>query len=106
TAEMPDIYKEGEFDLAGTIVGAVEKSKIINGDAIKKGDKLLGFKSNGLHTNGYSLARKVLFQVYEVDEHVDELGKTLGKEMLSIHKSYLPIIRILRDQKGVHGFSH
>lgn len=106
TAEMPDIYQEEEFDLAGTIIGIVDKNKIINGNTIQRGDVLLGFKSNGLHTNGYSLARKVLFQVYDVNDYVDELSKTLAEEMLSIHKSYLPVIRELRDQEGIHGFSH
>lgn len=106
TAEMPDIYQDGEFDLAGTIVGIVDKNKVIDGRHIKSGDVLLGFKSNGLHTNGYSLARKVLFEVYETDDYVDELGKTLGQELLSIHKSYLPVIRGLKNEKGVNGFAH
>ncbi|MCW9705680.1 phosphoribosylformylglycinamidine cyclo-ligase [Fodinibius salsisoli] len=106
TAEMPDIYSEGEFDLAGTIVGMVDRQNVINGENIEKGDVLLGFKSTGLHTNGYSLARKVLFSEYEVDDHVDELGSTVGEAMLAVHKSYLPIIKKLRDNTGVHGFSH
>lgn len=106
TAEMPDIYNEGEFDLAGTIVGMVDREKIIDGKAIKQGDVLLGFPSTGLHTNGYSLARKVLFSQYKVDDYVEELNSTLGDAMLAIHKSYLPIIREIRNLKGVHGFSH
>jgi len=106
TAEMPDIYSEGEFDLAGTIVGMVDRQKVINGKDIQKGDVLLGFPSTGLHTNGYSLARKVLFSEYEVDDYVDELESTVGEALLSVHKSYLPIIRNLRDHEGVHGFSH
>jgi len=106
TAEMPDIYSEGEFDLAGTIVGMVDREKVINGRNIKKGDVLLGFPSTGLHTNGYSLARKVLFSEYEVDDHVDELGVTLGECLLKVHKSYLPIIREIRGHSGLHGFSH
>ncbi len=106
TAEMPDIYSEGEFDLAGTIVGMVDRQKVIEGKKIKKGDLLLGFPSTGLHTNGYSLARKVLFSEYDVGDHVDELGTTVGEAMLAVHKSYLPIIRELRDLDGVHGFSH
>jgi len=106
TAEMPDIYSEGEFDLAGTIVGMVDRQKVINGKDIQKGDILLGFPSTGLHTNGYSLARKVLFSEYEVNDHVDELGMTLGEALLAVHKSYLSIIRKLRDHEGVHGFSH
>ncbi|WP_445664034.1 phosphoribosylformylglycinamidine cyclo-ligase [Fodinibius sp. AD559] len=106
TAEMPDIYSEGEFDLAGTIVGIVDREKVIDGSDIKKGNVLLGFPSTGLHTNGYSLARKVLFSEYEVTDHVDELGTTVGDAMLAVHKSYLPIIRKLRDLGGVNGFSH
>lgn len=106
TAEMPDIYSEGEFDLAGTIVGLVDRSKVINGEQIKKGDVLLGFKSTGLHTNGYSLARKVLFSQYKVDDYVETLGGTVGESLLKVHKSYLPVIRKLKDLEGVHGFSH
>jgi len=106
TAEMPDIYRDGDFDLAGTIVGIVDRNGIIDGKAIQKGDVLLGVKSSGLHTNGYSLARKVLFSKYGVDDFVNELNSTIGKAMLHIHKSYLPLIKALRDESGVHGFSH
>ncbi len=106
TAEMPDIYSEGEFDLAGTIVGMVDREKVINGEAIEEGDLLIGFPSTGLHTNGYSLARNVLFSKYGVNDYVEELGGTIGENLLAIHKSYLPIIRKLRDRDGVHGFSH
>ncbi len=106
TAEMPDIYNEGEFDLAGTIVGIVDRKKIIDGANIRKGDVLLGFKSTGLHTNGFSLARKVLFEEFDVHDHVDELGTTIGEALLAVHKSYLPVIRTLKEIEGVHGFSH
>lgn len=106
TAEMPDIYSEGEFDLAGTIVGMVDREKIIDGKKIKKGDRLLGFKSTGIHTNGYSLARKVLFSEYDVDDYIDELGSAVGDAMLQIHKSYLPIIKATRDIEGINGYSH
>ena len=106
TAEMPDIYSEGEFDLAGTIVGMVDREKVIDGDKIQKGDRLIGFPSTGIHTNGYSLARKVLFSEYRVDDRVDELGATVGDAMLAVHKSYLPIIRATRDIQGVNGYSH
>lgn len=106
TAEMPDIYSEGEFDLAGTIVGMVDRDKVVDGKNIRKGDRLVGFKSTGLHTNGYSLARKVLFSEYEVDDYVDDLETTVGEAMLAVHKSYLPVIRSLRTKEGVHGFSH
>lgn len=106
TAEMPDIYKEGEFDLAGTVVGVVDRDELITGSSIKKGDKLIGFKSTGLHTNGYSLARKVLFSRFDVDDTPDELTQTIGEELLSIHKSYLGIISKLKKIDGVNGFSH
>ncbi len=106
TAEMPDIYRRGEFDLAGTIVGLVDKNKIIDGNAIQPGDLLLGFKSNGLHTNGYSLARKVLFSEYGVNDYVDELQSNLGEALMRIHKSYLSPIKELRQSEAVHGFSH
>ncbi len=106
TAEMPDIYSDGEFDLAGTIVGIVDEDKVINGSAIQKGDVLLGFKSSGLHTNGYSLARKVLFSKYQVENYVEELGSTVGDELLKVHRSYLPLITDLKEISGVNGFSH
>ncbi len=106
TAEMPDIYNAGEFDLAGTIVGMVDRQKIIDGKNIQSGDVLLGFKSTGIHTNGYSLARKVLFSKFEVDDHVDMLDSTVGEALLKIHKSYLPLIKELRGMDGLHGFSH
>lgn len=106
TAEMPDVYNDGKFDMAGTITGVVDRRKIIDGSQIKKGDVLLGFKSSGLHTNGYSLARRTLFSKYSVDDRVDELGGVLGEELLNIHKSYLNIIQKLRSHEGVHGFSH
>ncbi|MDR8391318.1 phosphoribosylformylglycinamidine cyclo-ligase [Aliifodinibius sp. S!AR15-10] len=106
TAEMPDIYSEGEFDLAGTIVGIVDRDEIINGKNIQKGDLLLGFESSGLHTNGYSLARKVLFSEYDVSDHVEQLGTTVGDAMLSVHRSYLSLISELKGIDEVNGFSH
>jgi len=106
TAEMPDIYNKGEFDLAGTIVGAVDKTDLITGDRIEKGDLVVGFKSNGLHTNGYSLARNVLFSEFNLEDSPDEIEGTIGGELLKIHKSYLPLISILKNIEGVNGFSH
>jgi len=106
TAEMPDIYNEGEFDLAGTIVGAVDKSKLITGDKITKGDLVIGFKSSGLHTNGYSLARKVLFSEFDIDDTPDGFSQSIGDELLTIHKSYLELITSLKEINGVNGFSH
>jgi phosphoribosylformylglycinamidine cyclo-ligase len=106
TAEMPDVYSNGKFDIAGTITGMVDRDQMIDGRNIKKGDLLLGFKSSGLHTNGYSLARKVLFSEYDIGDSIPELDSTLGEELLSIHKSYLSIIKKLRVHNGLHGFSH
>jgi len=107
TAEMPDLYQAGEYDLAGTIVGVVEKDEIITGAAIKAGDVLLGLPSNGLHTNGYSLARKVLFQHFEVDNRPDELdGRSVGEVLLDVHRSYLGAIRSLVEAGLGRGFVH
>lgn len=106
TAEMPDIYKKGEFDLAGTIVGVVDRDQLITGENIRQGDLLIGFKSSGLHTNGYSLARKVLFSKYDVNDTPEELDATVGEELLKVHKSYLPLISRLRKLDGINGFSH
>lgn len=108
TAEMPDVYHTGEFDIAGTIVGVVEKEKIINGSAIAAGDVLLGVASSGLHTNGYSLARKIVAANREIAAEIyrDELGETVGQTLLQPHRSYQKAIAALRDHEGVHGFSH
>jgi phosphoribosylformylglycinamidine cyclo-ligase len=106
TAEMPGFYHDGEYDMSGTIVGIVEKQKIIDGRKIKKGDLLLGFPSNGLHTNGYSLARKVLPSKFKLDQHLPELNCTLSDELLKIHRSYLSIISELTKHIEVSGFSH
>ncbi len=106
TAEMPDLYQKGEFDLAGTIVGMVDKSNIIDGSRVKKGDICIGFESTGLHTNGYSLARKVLFETYDVHDQVEELGESVGEALLHTHKSYLGIIQDCIASTEVHAFSH
>ncbi len=94
TAEMPDFYPAGEYDLAGFIVGVVDKQKVIDGKSIKPGDVVLGIPSNGLQTNGYSLARKLFFEVgnYKVDTYLDELGLTVGEALLATHQSFLPQI--------------
>ena len=105
-AEMPDIYSENDYDIAGTIVGVVEKKKIVNGLNIKKGDILIGLKSNGLHTNGYSLARKVLLNKYNLTDFIDELNLTLGEELLKIHKSYFHTVYPLIDDCKIKGISH
>jgi phosphoribosylformylglycinamidine cyclo-ligase len=106
TAEMPDIYSEGEFDLAGTIVGIVDRDEVITGEKIRKGNNLVGLPGTGLHTNGYSLARKVIFSKYDVSDYVEELGCTVADSLLAVHKSYLPAIRQIKDMEGVNGFSH
>jgi len=106
TAEMPSFYNQGEYDISGTIIGIVEKEKIVDGKKIAKGDVLIGLQSNGLHTNGYSLARKVLLSKFDINKYFDEFGKTLGEELLSIHKSYLNDVRPLIKDGIVNGISH
>ncbi len=107
TAEMPDIYSKGEYDLAGTIVGVVEKSRIIDGSKIEAGDQIIGLPSNGLHTNGYSLARKVLFKYYDVRDTPKQLeGQTLGDALLQVHRSYLKPIQVLNDDNLIRGAVH
>ncbi|HAC16431.1 MAG TPA: phosphoribosylformylglycinamidine cyclo-ligase [Bacteroidetes bacterium] len=107
TAEMPDIYNDGEFDLAGTIVGVVDRDAIVDGSKVQRGDLLFGVPSTGLHTNGYSLARKVLFSKYDVDDRPQELnGESVGEALLKVHRSYLSVIRGLKSFPGVHAFSH
>jgi phosphoribosylformylglycinamidine cyclo-ligase len=106
TAEMPDMYQPGEYDLSGTIVGIVEKSKVIDGKRVKKSDILIGLQSNGLHTNGYSLARKILFDHFEVTDYVDDLSCTIGEELLKVHLSYLYIIQSTIENFQINGISH
>lgn len=106
TAEMPGLYDQNEYDMSGTIVGIVEKDKVINGSNVAKGDILLGFQSNGLHTNGYSLARKVLFDKYKVTDRHETLEMTIGEELLRVHKSYLPLITGLKNGVAIKAFSH
>ena len=94
TAQMPGMYREGEYDLAGCIVGVVDRAKIIDGSKIRPGDVILGLASNGLHTNGYSLARKVLFEKMQlkVDSRLPGSSITVGEELLRVHKNYQPIL--------------
>jgi len=108
TAEMPGVYTEHSFDLAGTIVGAVDRDRIIDGSNIVPGDVLVGVTSNGIHTNGYSLVRKIFFENgrYAVEHQFDELDMTLGTELLKIHKSYYKLIRAVRESDGLKGISH
>jgi phosphoribosylformylglycinamidine cyclo-ligase len=108
TAEMPDFYPPGEYDLAGFIVGVVDKSKVIDGRSIEPGDVVLGIPSNGLQTNGYSLARKLFFEVgnYKVDTFVDELGSTVDEALLATHQSFLPQLGPLLDSGKIKGLAH
>jgi phosphoribosylformylglycinamidine cyclo-ligase len=107
-AEMPGFYQTGEYDVVGCIVGLVEKDRIIDGSAIQKGDVLVGLPSSGLHTNGYSLARKVLLDMagFDVHTHVEELGRTVGEELLRVHKCYFECIYPLLDKIEIRGMSH
>jgi phosphoribosylformylglycinamidine cyclo-ligase len=108
TAEMPGFYADGEYDIAGFIVGAVDKSKVIDGRTIVPGDVLVGLPSAGLHTNGYSLARRVLFDIagWTVDTFVPELDLTVGDALLAPHRSYLPFVRPLFDGGSIKGLAH
>lgn len=108
TAEMPGLYAPGEYDLAGAIVGAAERSDLITGRKIRVGDVLIALPSTGLHTNGYSLARKLLFEVagFQPNTWRHELGTTVAEELLKIHRSYLESIRALIDAKLLKGAAH
>jgi phosphoribosylformylglycinamidine cyclo-ligase len=109
TAEMPGLYSDGEYDLAGFIVGVVDRHRIINGARITEGDVVVGLPSAGLHTNGYSLARKLFFDAagYKLDQNLPELGCTVAEELLKPHKSYLPALERLIEHEGViKGLAH
>jgi phosphoribosylformylglycinamidine cyclo-ligase len=108
TAEMPSMYTTGEYDLAGFIVGVVDKAKVIDGKNIEAGDVVLGLPSNGLHTNGYSLARKLLFETgnYSISSVLPEMHSTLDDVLLEPHKSYLPALSGLLDSGKIKGLAH
>ncbi len=108
TAEMPGMYQGGEYDLAGFIVGAAERSQLLDGKKIRAGHSLIGLPSTGLHTNGYSLARKLLFEVagHTPDTVLPKLGGPLAGELLKVHRSYLKAIRALLDAKLLDGAAH
>ena len=108
TAEMPGFYTDGEYDVAGFIVGAVDRAKVIDGKTIAAGDAVLGLPSAGLHTNGYSLARKLFFETlgYQPDTFVDELGQTVGEALLQTHLSYLSALGPLLDSGVIKGLAH
>jgi phosphoribosylformylglycinamidine cyclo-ligase len=108
TAELPGFYGDGEYDLAGFIVGLVDRRRIIDGSAARAGDVLVGLPSSGLHTNGYSLARKVFFEQLELGpaDSVKELGRTVADELLAIHRCYLAPVWPLLEQDWVHAMAH
>lgn len=108
TAEMPGFYPVGEYDLAGFIVGIADKDRIITGEKVQPGDLLVGLPSNGLHTNGYSLARKLFFEIanYSPETYVNELKGKAGEELMKSHKSYWPVLRKLIDAELVHAMAH
>jgi len=108
TAEMPGFYAAGEYDLAGAIVGVVNQPDIIDGARIARGDVLLGVPSTGLHTNGYSLARKILFEANHMDlqEEIAATGVSWADGLLAVHRSYRDIIRRVRRHPGLTGISH
>ena len=108
TAEMPGFYADGEYDVAGFIVGAVERASLVDGKGLVPGDVLLALPSVGLHTNGYSLARRIAFENLglTVDSHVPELGETVGAAFLRPHKSYLRAVQPLLAARLVKGLAH
>ncbi len=108
TAEMPGFYPNGEYDLAGFILGAVDRDRILDGKEVQAGDVLIGLSSTGLHTNGYSLARKLFFSVagYTPETYVNEIKGKVGNELLKQHKSYWPVVRRLMDAGAVSALAH
>jgi phosphoribosylformylglycinamidine cyclo-ligase len=108
TAEMPGFYAAGEYDLAGFIIGVVERERIIDGKNVQVGDVILGLPSTGLHTNGYSLARKLFFEVagYTADTYVNELKGKVGNELMQTHRSYWPMIKKLLASDCVSAMAH
>lgn len=106
TAQMPDLYPPGHYDLAGTIVGVVPEKGALHGDRVKRGDVLVGYASTGLHTNGYTLARKIIFEEQEltIDSKIPELGATIADALLAVHRSYEKVIRPVLGQ--IHALAH
>ena len=108
TAEMPGMYHDGEYDLSGFSVGIVDNAKIIDGSEIRNGHKLIGIASSGVHSNGFSLVRKICFDAsgYEVDTHIPDLGKTLGEELITPTRIYCTTLLGLTRDLPVHGIAH
>jgi phosphoribosylformylglycinamidine cyclo-ligase len=109
TAEMPGLYREGDFELVGTIVGSVPRDRVIDGSAVKPGQAVLGLGSDGLHTNGFSLARRILFERLKLDvgdRPAALKGRSVGEALLAPHRSYLPALGPLLDQRRIRGMAH
>lgn len=108
TAELTDLYQPGEYDLAGFIVGMADRANVIDGSAIKEGDICLGLPSNGLHTNGFTLARKVVFEIARLkpDDFFPRLKMTIGEALMAVHRCYAPIVHPLLTKFTIHGMAH
>jgi len=108
TAELPGMYREGHYDLVGFVAGIVERGRAIRGDRIAPGDVLIGLASDGMHTNGYSLARKLFFEIagLPVDQYIPALDRTIGEELLRVHRCYAPAVLPLLDEIDVKGMAH
>jgi len=105
-AEMPEIYGKDHFDLVGTIIGVVERDNLIDGSKVEKTDMIIGLRSSGLHTNGYTLARKVLLSEMTLNTHNEQIGKSIGEELLNVHRSYLSPVKRLLQMNNVTGLAH
>ncbi|MEW6363663.1 MAG: phosphoribosylformylglycinamidine cyclo-ligase [Acidobacteriota bacterium] len=108
TAEMPEFYPSGEYDLAGFIVGLVDRRKLIDGTRIRPGDRLLGLPSTGLHTNGFTLARKIFFELLRLrpESFMPELGATVAEALMAVHRAYHPLLQPLLSRRLLHGLAH
>jgi len=108
TAEMPGVYREGNYDLVGFVIGLVEADRLVTGAQVCPGDALIGLASNGLHTNGYSLARKLFFEIAELppDHFIPDLERSIGEELLRIHRCYAPSVLKLLEEMPVKGMAH
>ncbi len=108
TAEMPGLYAPGEFDLAGFIVGSADRKNLVDGSRIAPGDLLLGLPASGMHTNGYSLARKLFFEIlgWNPQDRIDSFGRTLGEELLVPHRCYLPEVKPFLEKGWIRGIAH
>lgn len=108
TAELPGFYQPGEYDLVGFVVGVIDRNGIINGSAIESGDVCIGLGSTGLHTNGYTLARKVAFEIagLQPNDRVDELESTISEALMAVHRCYAPTVFQLLENTTIHGMAH